>query len=133
MKSRKKESTLWRTPQAQRSRGESRNAFTKDGTGEVWANGLPQNAEREDGSAVSNAQSAGVVSNTNRCGNSKQDTATSVFQNQSKTRLQIDILSGGFPCQPHSVAGKRKGSGDNVTFAGVQAHHWAISTKLLRR
>ena len=28
-------------------------------------------------------------------------------------RGQIDVLTGGFPCQPYSVAGKRKGKEDN--------------------
>jgi DNA (cytosine-5)-methyltransferase 1 len=28
-------------------------------------------------------------------------------------RGQIDILTGGFPCQPYSVAGKRKGKADD--------------------
>lgn len=32
--------------------------------------------------------------------------------NRTVGYIGIDIVSGGFPCQPHSVAGRRKGSGD---------------------
>lgn len=39
--------------------------------------------------------------------------ADEFFQRTGIEPGQLDCISGGFPCQPHSVAGKRKASGDD--------------------
>jgi DNA (cytosine-5)-methyltransferase 1 len=48
---------------------------------------------------------------------------TSSLTNWSAYHGKIDILTAGLPCQPHSIAGKRKGTGDGrdltQTFCGI--------------
>jgi DNA (cytosine-5)-methyltransferase 1 len=43
----------------------------------------------------------------------------------TKYANQIDVLSGGFPCQPYSVAGKRKGKDD-------ERHLWPHMLRAIR-
>jgi DNA (cytosine-5)-methyltransferase 1 len=38
--------------------------------------------------------------------------------NAKPWRGKVDILSGGFPCQPHSVAGRKKGKDDSRELSG---------------
>jgi DNA (cytosine-5)-methyltransferase 1 len=53
--------------------------------------------------------SAGRISQCRDCGNNPKNR-----NNYGKiTPPQIDILTGGFPCQPYSVAGNRKGNDDD--------------------
>jgi DNA (cytosine-5)-methyltransferase 1 len=54
-----------------------------------------------------------LMANSNGCGNTQpRIQQPSLLAESGQESALIDIISGGFPCQPHSVAGRRRGSGD---------------------
>lgn len=50
---------------------------------------------------------------------------TDVRQFNAADAARVDVICGGFPCQPHSVAGKRKASGDERDL-------WGEFTRVIR-